>query len=108
MMRNKWVLKFRHMLHDLVNNFAPNSIKIRIMSCENITKIMASEEKLSPAKKFWFNVHNFICSCCSNYQDQFNIIKINSKKLVSPDLTEEQKQRIENSKSDLLKQLSNK
>lgn len=107
-MRNKWVLKFRHFLHELVGKFAPTSIKQRIMSCEEITRIMASEQHLAPSKKFWFYMHNFICSCCSNYQAQFNLISLNSKKILTTDLSDEQKSRIENSKKDILNQLKTK
>lgn len=102
MMNNKWVLKFRHLLHDLVEKFAPESVKNKIMGCEEITRIMASETNLPITKKFWFSIHNFICTCCSSYKAQFNLIKINSKKMLNTELTNEQKSRIESSKKDIL------
>ena len=108
MMSNKWILKFRNLMHKLVMEYAPRSIQIKIMSCEEVTRIMASEIHLSWTKKFWFGMHKFACSCCSSYQAQFDIIKMKSQSLNKQSLTEDQKTRIANSKKDILNKFSNK
>lgn len=105
-MKNKWVLKFRNFMHDFLMSVAPLRLKKKIMSCEEITKIMASDTEMPVSKKFWFKMHNFLCSCCSNYQDQFKIIKIQSHKLMTRELSNEEKERIKNSKKDIISKIS--
>ena len=98
----------RNILHDLVFGLAPTPLKKRLMSCEEITFIMANDTKLSTSKKIWFNCHYFLCSCCESYYKQFKIIENQSKDLFNQDLDTDAKSRVVESKSDALKKFQSK
>ncbi len=100
--------KFRSLLHDVIFDYAPDFIKKKLMSCEEMTKIMAMEQTLSTKKKLWYKAHNYICLCCDNCEGQFKLINLKSKDLVSTDLTNAQKERIAHSKNDVLASILNK
>jgi len=66
--------KLRKILHDIVMFIAPQYVKRRMGSCNDISQYICTQPKLNMADKVFFNMHIIICKRCVEYKTQ--IIKL--------------------------------
>jgi hypothetical protein len=102
---NKLIRIFRHLLHELVLFMVPKSIRKNMLSCEEVSRILADEEGHNSASVFKLKMHLFICQCCTDYSKQLNVIDERSRALSKVSLSDEQKSMIKKSQEKAINSL---
>lgn len=98
--------KLRHLLHDLLMLIIPSFLRKKMMlSCSEITQIIATNEQMSFVKKMKLKSHLIICLCCSDYSDQLLMISKNCKKIKAPELTKAQLDMIKNKENSFIEEI---
>ena len=92
----------RRIVHDILMVISPPFLKRKLMSCKEISEILAKETELSGSKKLMFKMHLLICQCCTNYASELSLISESAKKIKAPNLNNEQLQQIQKSKQELI------
>lgn len=92
----------RRIVHDIVMVLAPKKLKKLIMSCQEVSQILATKPELTVKKKMFLKMHILICECCTNYSKELDMISKQTKIVSAPKLTEDQKLQIKNSQQELI------
>lgn len=102
---NYLIRKIRFIVHELAVLLLPKFILRKLLSCEEISKILVEGENSPHRKSFRVKMHILICQCCTEYEKQLEIIEKNTQILKSMNLTEKQKEKISSSKAKVLDRL---
>jgi hypothetical protein len=105
---NKIMRLIRTVLHDIVVAFAPKWIKKSMLTCEEISLILASDKQIPILTKVKLKSHLLICQCCTDYKKQISLINSAAQRIKSPDLTDDQLSKISSSEKKTLEKLINK
>jgi hypothetical protein len=79
-----------------------------MLSCEEVSFVLASEQKITVLKRIKLKAHLMICQNCTDYTHQLEIIKKECKKIKSPQLSKEQNQQISNVQDKLIERYKQK
>jgi hypothetical protein len=105
---NKFIKKFRALIHDAVILLVPKGIRKSFMpSCQQVSEMLEAES-LGFRKIIKLKMHLFICQCCVDYKNQVSIISAQARELGKIELTEAQKRKVQSSKSSILKSIKSK
>lgn len=97
-------MKFlRHIIHEIIVTIVPKALRKNMLTCKDVAFILATNPNLSLVKKLKLNMHIMICQSCLNYKKQLILIDKTTEKLNKIELTQEQKQLLENSKNEQIK-----
>lgn len=102
---NKLIRIFRHLIHEFVVLLVPRNLRKNLMTCEEVSKILANENSLSTSSTFKLKIHLFICQCCTDYSDQLKEIDAQAHKLSKIELTPQQKESVRKSQKKILESL---
>jgi hypothetical protein len=105
---NKFMRLFRKVMHDIMMSLAPKWLRKLMLTCEQISQILASDEKIPILKRIKLQSHLLICQCCKDYQTQIDLINTAAHKIAPPELSNEQLSKISKSQSKLLNDLIKK
>ena len=92
------------MVHDLVIFTTPKWLKKKMISCEEVSKILTSNQKMGFFKKVQLKMHVLICQHCTDYKHQMIFINKSAKKIPLT-LIKTNSNQIERSKEEVLKRL---
>ena len=92
----------RKVIHDIFIFVAPKWLRKKILTCEEISKLITNDEKLTLPTRMKINFHIFICKCCSDYRQQINIISKSARRIKSPTLTRNQISQISSNKDSII------
>jgi hypothetical protein len=67
-----------------------------MMTCEEVSKILANKDKLSTPLIFKLKMHLFICQCCTDYSNQIKTIEEQTHKMGKVELTPQQIDSVKN------------
>lgn len=71
----------RKIIHDLMMIIIPKSLRKNMLSCEEVSHIIAEDIKLKSLKKIKLKMHLFICQKCLDYERQIQFINKSTTKL---------------------------
>ncbi len=97
----------RKIIHDLIVTIVPKSLRRNMLTCEQVSHIIAQDIQLSKFKTFKLQMHLFICQSCLNYKKQIQTIDKAAQKLGTVQLTKEQKEQILSSKKQTINKFTN-
>jgi len=100
-MRN-FMKRFRQFSHFLVVTFTPKFLRTRMNSCEQIAIYIANSDQNTISTKFQIRVHNMMCQCCHDFKIQVDMINKACAPMKKVELTNEQKEKIQNSKQAMI------
>ncbi len=98
----------RKIIHDLLMIMIPKGIRKNMLSCEEVSHIIAEDDDLKSIKKIKLKMHLFICQKCLDYKKQIQFINQNAKKIKLSNLENDLANKIEESKNSLIDKHSNK
>lgn len=101
----KLIRLLRHTIHHLMALLMPKKILSKLLSCQEVAKILATTPKLPPVKSLRVKLHIFLCQHCTDYKDQLQIIKQKSKDLNNLEYDADQEKQMTESKHKVLKML---
>ncbi|MFT6630400.1 MAG: hypothetical protein ACJAS4_000336 [Bacteriovoracaceae bacterium] len=92
-------------MHEFIVHLAPRSLRKRMMTCEEVSKILANNDKLSIPLIFKLKIHLFICQCCTDYSKQIKTIEEQTHKMGKVELTPQQLESVKNSQKKIIDSL---
>lgn len=92
----------RKMIHDFIDWIVPRKLRRNMMTCEQVSHIIAENQQLKPLKKFKLQMHLFICQKCLDYKEQIHFLESNAKVIQLKPLDKNTKQKMESCKHELL------
>ncbi len=96
---NKLIRLIRHLLHEIVVHFVPSFLKKNLLTCQEVSEILAKKPDLKRGRKIKLKMHLMICNCCNDYLGQMNIIEKSSKDLNVLHLTSDQSKKVDQGKA---------
>lgn len=103
---NKLIRLIRKVVHDLVLLITPKWARKHMLSCKEVLSLLNDQDQDHSFSKYMkLRMHLLICQCCTDYTDQMNIIEKQSQNLGKLQLTEDQINQINSSKTKVLSQL---
>lgn len=105
---NKIIRLMRNIVHDFMLLILPKKLLTKLLSCEEVSKILTMEEKAKLRNHPRVRFHILICQCCTDYKYQLEIIEKSSQKLKEFHLSTQQKDLINKSKQNLISRFSKK
>lgn len=102
-------MKFiRKIIHDLMMIIIPKGMRKNMLSCEEVSHIIAEDHQLKSMAKIKLKMHLFICQKCLDYKKQIQFIEKNAKNIKFSAHKDGPSKRIEKSKKNLIDKYSNK
>lgn len=98
--------KIRHFIHHFIMTYIPQGMRRNSLTCSEVAMLLANKSELKKMTALKLKMHLFICENCLNYKKQIQIIDNHSEILGIISLTASQRNQINNSKSSIISQYS--